>query len=93
LPKVLETGWYKWYDICRYSVDRGLPSTEWFYFFLSWWDWDLNSGLCIYKAGALLLEPHLKFILLWLFWRWSLLNYLLGLASNSDLSNLSLPSS
>jgi hypothetical protein len=35
------------------------------YFF--WWDWSLNSVLCTCKAGALLLEPHLKSILLWLF--------------------------
>jgi hypothetical protein len=30
----------------------------------------LNSGLCTWNAGDLLLEPHLQFILLWLFWRW-----------------------
>jgi hypothetical protein len=29
----------------------------------------LNSGLCACKAGAHPLEPHLHFILLWLFWR------------------------
>jgi hypothetical protein len=29
-----------------------------------WWDW---AGLPICKAGALPLEPHLQFILLWLF--------------------------
>jgi hypothetical protein len=34
---------------------------------LSWWDWGLNSGLHTCKAGALLLQPHLQFILLWLF--------------------------
>jgi hypothetical protein len=31
--------------------------------------------------------------LLWLFWRWSLANYLLGLALNCDLPNLSFPNS
>jgi hypothetical protein len=30
----------------------------------------LNTGLCICKAGALLLEPYLQSILLWLYWRW-----------------------
>jgi hypothetical protein len=38
------------------------------YFF--WWDWGLNSELCICKAATLLLEPHLQHMLLWLFWRW-----------------------
>jgi predicted naringenin-chalcone synthase len=32
----------------------------------------LNSGLQVYKVGALPLEPHLQSILLWLFWRWDL---------------------
>jgi hypothetical protein len=32
--------------------------------------WGLNSRLHVYKAGALLLEPNLHSILLWLFWRW-----------------------
>jgi hypothetical protein len=36
------------------------------------WDWGLNSGLHIFKAGTLLLEPYLQSILLWLFWRWGL---------------------
>jgi hypothetical protein len=31
--------------------------------------------------------------LLWLFWRWGLLNYLPRLASNHDPPNLSIPSS
>jgi hypothetical protein len=35
-----------------------------------WWGWSLNSGLCTYKAGTLLLEAYLQSILLWLFWRW-----------------------
>jgi hypothetical protein len=37
--------------------------------FFFWWDWGLNSGLCICKAGALQLEPHFQSILVWLFWR------------------------
>jgi hypothetical protein len=31
--------------------------------------------------------------LFWLFWRWGLVNYLPGLASNLDLPSLRLPSS
>jgi hypothetical protein len=30
-------------------------------YFVYWWDSGLNSGLCAYKAGALLLEQHLHF--------------------------------
>jgi hypothetical protein len=30
-------------------------------------DWSLNSGLCVSKPGALLLEPHLQSILLYYF--------------------------
>jgi hypothetical protein len=40
----------------------------------------LNSGLCVCKAGAQLFES----ILLCLFWRWGLANYLPGWASSSD---------
>jgi hypothetical protein len=39
------------------------------------------------------LKPHLQSIVLWLFWRWGLKNYFLGLASNLDATDLSLPSS
>jgi hypothetical protein len=46
-------------------------------------DWGLNLGLCTCKAGALLLEPHLQSILLWLFWRWGLV-FVPRLASNCD---------
>jgi hypothetical protein len=53
----------------------------------------LNSGLHVCKAGALLLEPHLQSILLWLFWRWDLANYLPGLAWKHASPDLSLPSS
>jgi hypothetical protein len=37
------------------------------YIFSFWLDWGLNSGFHNYKAGTLLVEPHLPFILLWLF--------------------------
>jgi hypothetical protein len=48
----------------------------------------------VLRAGALPLESHLQSISLWLFfWRWSLMNYLTGLASNPDPPDLSLPSS
>jgi hypothetical protein len=60
--------------------------------FIYLWDWSLNSGLHTCKAGALPLEPHIQFIVLWLFWRWDLTNYLYGLASNLDPPNLSLSS-
>jgi hypothetical protein len=56
------------------------------------WDWHLNLGLRICKAGVLPLEPHLQSILLWLFWRWGSC-CLLGLASNLHLLDPSLPSS
>jgi hypothetical protein len=36
-------------------------------YFLGGGNWRLNSGLCAYKAGILLLEPCLQSILLWLF--------------------------
>jgi hypothetical protein len=54
-----------------------------FFFLFFWWDWGLSSGLCDCKAGVLLTEPHLQF-LLWLFWRWDLWNYLLGLTLNNS---------
>jgi hypothetical protein len=53
----------------------------------------VNSGLLTCKAGALLLEPHLQFILLWLFWRSVLANNLPGLTLNLDPLDLSLPNS
>jgi hypothetical protein len=40
----------------------------------------LQTGTC--KAGNALLEPYLQSIFLCLFWRWDLINYLPGLASN-----------
>jgi hypothetical protein len=48
------------------------------------------------KTGFLPFEPHLQFILLWLFWRWwwgFLTNYLPRLALNCDPPDLSLSSS
>jgi hypothetical protein len=56
-------------------------------------DWGLNSGLCTCKAATLPLDPHLQSILLWLFWRWSFLNYWPRLALNLDPAYLNLPSS
>jgi hypothetical protein len=44
-------------------------------------------------AGALLLESCLQSILLWLFWKWGLLNYLPGLALNWDPLDFNLPGS
>jgi hypothetical protein len=38
------------------------------------------------------LGPHFQSILLWLFWRWALSNYLPRLVSNHSPSNLNLPS-
>jgi hypothetical protein len=38
-------------------------------------------------------DPHLQFILVWLFWRWGPMNYLPGLVLKLDFPNLSLPSS
>jgi hypothetical protein len=49
-----------------------------------------KPGLGACKAGDLLLEPHLQSILLWLFWRWVLKNYLPRLASNQDPPDTSL---
>jgi hypothetical protein len=57
------------------------------------WNWSLNSRLSDCKAGALLLDPHLQSILLWLFWRCGLMTYFPKLVSNCDPQDLSLPSS
>jgi hypothetical protein len=47
-----------------------------------------------HKAGAVLLEPHLQSILLWLFWRWGLEDFFAWAGPlNYDPPNLSLPSS
>jgi hypothetical protein len=50
------------------------------YLFIYLFKWWLHA--C--KADTLLLEPHLQSILLWLFWRWGLTNYLPGLALNHN---------
>jgi hypothetical protein len=55
--------------------------------------WGLNLGLCTWKAGALPLKPHLQSILLWLFWRWGLVNHLPRLAPSWYSPDVSLPSS
>jgi hypothetical protein len=62
-----------------------IPKAGWFlkavcaffhgFFFFLFVGHGLNSGFCICKVGALPLEPHLQSILLWLFWRWSFMNY------------------
>jgi hypothetical protein len=56
-----------------------------FLFFLSFFMYfhvglGLNSGLLPYKAGTLPFEPHLWSMLLWLFWKWGIENYLPSLA-------------
>jgi hypothetical protein len=56
------------------------------------WDCGLNSVLCTCKADTLPHQPCLWPILVWLFWRWGLTNYLPHLASNLDSPDL-LPSS
>jgi hypothetical protein len=50
-----------------------------------------KSNLVI--CGAWVRNPSAQSILLWLFWRWDLVNCLPNLASNVDLLDLSLPSS
>jgi hypothetical protein len=37
------------------------------YLFFFWQDWSLSLGLCACKSDTVPLEPHLQFILLWLF--------------------------
>jgi hypothetical protein len=70
------------------------PPSRWsFLFFAFFVDWGLDSGLCACKAGPLLLESLLQSILLWLFWRWGLLNYVPKLASNCNTPDLCLQSS
>jgi hypothetical protein len=46
--------------------------------------WGLNSGPRACLTNALSLGPHLQSVLLWLFWRWGLENYLPWLASNCN---------
>jgi hypothetical protein len=59
-------------------------------FFWEGWAGVLNSGLCPCK---ILPESHLQPILLWLFWRWGLEDYLPRLALNFNTPSLSLLSS
>jgi hypothetical protein len=63
-------------------------SEEGFFFVV----WNLNSGLSACKADTLY-HLSLQSILLGSFWRWGFVKYLPRLASNCDLSDLSLPSS
>jgi hypothetical protein len=53
------------------------------------------GGTGIWTQGFTLAmqASHLQSILLWLLWRWGLLNYLSRLALNHDAPDLSLPSS
>jgi hypothetical protein len=76
-------------------MDLQIPGTlgMGYVFSILGWDWDLNLGLQACKAGTLPLETHFQSILLWLVWRWGLLNYLPGLASNREPPRLSFPSS
>jgi hypothetical protein len=61
-----------------------------FFIFLMGLGFELSASIHTCKAGALLLKPHLQSILLWLFWRWDLVNYLPRLASNCNPPNLPL---
>jgi hypothetical protein len=66
----------------------------WFLFFSFFgWEWNLNSGLYTYKAGALLLEPHVQSILLWFFGDEKMEYCLPMLVSNLNPPNLCFPSS
>jgi hypothetical protein len=57
---------------------------------LFWWKWGLNSKLRSYKGSTLPFDPRLQSICSGYFWKWGLVNYVPGLASNSDPPNLSL---
>jgi hypothetical protein len=63
------------------------------YLFVYWWDWELNTEIHTCKTRALQLEPYIQLILLWLIRRWGFLNYLLGLWSNNDSSDINLQGS
>jgi hypothetical protein len=65
----------------------------WAFFFFFLVVQGLNSGLRACKADALLPETHHLSFLLWLFWRWDVVNYLPGLTSNCNPPYLSLSSS
>jgi hypothetical protein len=63
-----------------------------YYYYYFYGSWGLNSGHSS-KVDALSPEPHIQSILMWLFSRWGLMNYLSRLASNHNSPDLSLPSS
>jgi hypothetical protein len=68
--KRLDTG----YSIStKYSGPHSFTFCVLFFVFLVGLEFD--SGLRSCKAGTLLLEPHLRSILVWLFWRGGLANY------------------
>jgi ABC-type sugar transport system permease subunit len=56
-----------------------------FFFLLFFVDWDLCSGLHSGKAGTWKASAPVHFAL---FWRWSPMNYLPGLALNNDTPKL-----
>jgi hypothetical protein len=64
---------------------------QFFFFFFFFLVVGLGMGLYVCKAGTLLLD--LQYVLLWLFWRWGLMNCLPALALNSDPPDLSFPRS
>jgi hypothetical protein len=41
----------------------GFDLHDFFSLFLFWWNYGLNSGLCVWQSGTLLLETHLQPIL------------------------------
>jgi hypothetical protein len=53
----------------------------------------VELGFELRPSCTVLLEPHLQNILFWLIWKWGLLNYLPGLASNWGPLDLNLLSS
>jgi hypothetical protein len=76
-------------NICRYynfspSILLSLSLSLSLFLSLSRWDFTLAKQT---------LEPHLQSILLRLFWRWGLMNYLPGLVSSHNPPDLSFPSS
>jgi hypothetical protein len=58
--------------------------------FFWWWYLGLNSGIGTCKMGSTPCDPHLNSILLWLFWKWGLVNYFPGLVPHLYPSTLSL---
>jgi hypothetical protein len=69
---------------------RDATQCPWFSFFFFGKTGIWTQGFALAKR---MLYPHLQSILLWLFWRWGLSNYLPGLSLNLHSSDLSLPSS